>query len=224
MSAEEPPGPFEDVAAPPLRLRPRAERPRVSAPPPETTRVAPPETAAGTPAEPEPQTTAGPSSAEPAALRATPFERSPDVARREVALALVVGLAIAAAIVAGAVYLQPEPAPTAVGSGPVPAPVQADTPVSATTVRLRLPANVPAARIEALRAALSGAGFRRVDVDARSEAIEETRVEYFNPEDRVAAESLAAALAPLAGGPLSAQAVKSETTTPAGRIDLWVAG
>lgn len=218
-SAGEVPDPFEDIPAPPLRLTPRPARPRAVAPAPAPR---PParasEAVIGAVELPAPVPPA-----EQPPLRALPHAPAAGGARREIALALVVGLAIAAAIVAGAVYLRPSGTPTALGSGPVPAQTRADTPVSDVSVRIRLPGNAPAPKIEALRGALSAAGFHRVDVETRNTPIEETRIDYFRPEDRAAAEALAEAVAPLVGGPLAAQAVSATGPVSAGRVDLWMA-
>ena len=225
-----PPDPFEDLAAPSLRLTPRPERPRVL-PFPKAGPAAP--QVALRPAAPDP----GPEAAQapavrpgPQAIRALPpsAHGASSRSRREVSLALLVGFVIAAAIVAGAIYLRQAPVEpeAALGSAPVPAEEAlqvAATPISDVTVRLRLPAGVDAARTQALREALTGAGFARVDVSTLSQPIGAPRVEYAHPQDRAAAETLAEALSPLAEGGLTAEALPDQTGSgPVGHIDLWM--
>jgi hypothetical protein len=218
QAAESPPHPFEDIAAPPLRLTPRPE-PRRVVPFPQAERAAPP----ARPAE-----AAGPLVAEkpmppgPEAIRALPHQPKSSGSRREVGLALLVGLAIAAAIVAAAVFFRPEP--TATAAGPVPAQglEVAATPVSDVIVQLRLPASLEAARVEELRSALAAAGFARVEVETLSTPIGDARIEYAAPQDQAAAETLAEALSPLAGGALAARQSPEASGLPAGRIGLWI--
>jgi hypothetical protein len=218
LAAESPPHPFEDIAAPPLRLTPRPE-PRRVVPFPQAERAAPP----APPAE-----AAGPLVAEkpmprgPEAIRALPHQPKSSGSRREVGLALLVGLAIAAAIVAAAVFFRPEP--TATAAGPVPAQglEVAATPVSDVVVQLRLPASLEAARVEELRSALAAAGFARVEVETLSTPIGVARIEYAAPQDQAAAETLAEALSPLAGGALAARQSPEASGLPAGRIGLWI--
>ena len=226
-----PPDPFEDLAAPSLRLTPRPERPRVL-PFPKAGPAAP--QVALRPAAPdlEPEATEAPAARPgPQAIRALPpsAHGASSRSRREVSFALLVGFVIAAAIVAGAVYLRqaaPAEPEAALGSAPVPAEQGlqvAATPTSDVTVRLRLPAGVDAARTQALREALTGAGFARVDVSTLSQPIGAPRVEYAHPQDRAAAETLAEALSPLAEGGLTAEALPDQTGSgPVGHIDLWM--
>lgn len=239
QDGEAPPDPFEDLAAPPLRLTPRSEQPRVVPFP----RAQAPVEAAPAASGPAPLRPAAPiadadqpdiqAGSQPGlqAIRALPpAHRRSGGSRREIGLALVVGFVIAAAIVAGAVYLRPAPgdapAMTALGSGPTPdaqASQVAATPVSDVTVRLRLPAGVDAARPQALRDALAAAGFARVEVSTLTQPIGAARVDYAHPEDRAAAETLAQALAPLAGGALAAEALPGSTDAgPVGHVNLWI--
>lgn len=225
-----PPDPFEDLAAPSLRLTPRPERPRVL-PFPKAGPAAP--QVALRPAAPhlEAEATEAPAAPPgPQAIRALPpsAHGASSRSRREVGLALLVGFVIAAAIVAGAIYLRQAPVEpeAALGSAPVPAEQGlqvAATPISDVTVRLRLPAGVDAARTQALREALTGAGFARVDVSTLTQPIGAPRVEYAHPQDHAAAETLAEALSPLAEGGLTAQALPDQTGSgPVGHIDLWM--
>ena len=219
LAAEGPPHPFEDIAAPPLRLTPRSEPRRVvQFPQPDRAvpEAAPPAERAGVLVAEKPAPRG------PEAIRALPHQPKSSGSRREVGLALLVGLAIAAAIVAAAVFFRPEPTATAVGPVPAQGLEVAATPVSDVVVQLRLPASVEAARVEELRNALGAAGFARVEVETLTTPIGAARIEYAAPQDQAAAETLAEALSPLAGGALAAQQSPQASGLPAGRIGLWI--
>lgn len=228
LAQESPPDPFEDLAAPSLRLTPRPERPRVVPFPKPNPAAAAPQVALR-PAAPEAEEEAA-AQPGPQAIRALPpsAHGGSSRSRREIGLALLVGFVIAAAIVAGAFYLRQTPveAQAALGSAPIPDDQGlqvAATPISDVTVRLRLPMGVDADRTQALREALTGAGFARVDVSTLTQPIGAPRVEYTHPQDRAAAETLAEALAPLAAGGLAAAALPDQTGSgPVGHIDLWM--
>lgn len=218
LAAETPPHPFEDLAAPPLRLTPREPRRVVPFPQPQTERAAPLVEAA------EPMVAEKPLPRGPEAIRALPHQPKSSGSRREVGLALLVGLAIAAAIVAAAVYFRPAPSATTLNTGPVPEQglEVAATPVSDAVVQLRLPPAMTAERVEELRNALAAAGFVRVEVATVTAPIGATRVDYAHPQDQAAAETLAGVLSPLAGGELVAQQAADPAELPAGHLNLWV--
>jgi hypothetical protein len=216
LTVESPPHPFEDLAAPPLRLTPREPRRVVPFPQPE--RAAPPVEAA------EPMVAEKTLPRGPEAIRALPHQPKASGSRREIGLALLVGLAIAAAIVAAAVYFRPAPSDATLNSGPVAEQglEVAATPVSDVVVQLRLPPAMTAERVEELRNALAAAGFVRVDVATVTAPIGATRIDYAHPQDQAAAETLAGALSPLAGGDLVARQDAEPGELPAGRITFWV--
>lgn len=218
LAAETPPHPFEDLAAPPLRLTPREPRRVVPFPQPQPERAAPLVEAA------EPMVAEKALPRGPEAIRALPHQPKASGSRREVGLALLVGLAIAAAIVAAAVYFRPAPSVPTLNSGPVAEQglEVAATPVSDMVVQLRLPPSMTAERVEELRNALAAAGFARVEVATVTAPIGATRVDYAHPQDQAAAETLAGVLSPLAGGELVAQQAAEPAELPAGRINLWV--
>lgn len=219
LTAETPPHPFEDLAAPPLRLRPHLEPRRVVPfPQPQPERAAPLVEAD------EPMVAEKAPPRGPEAIRALPHQPKPSGSRHEVGLALLVGFAIAAAIVAAAVFFRPEPTATALGSGPLPEQglEVAATPISDVVVQVRLPASTTADRVDELRGALAAAGFVRVEVETLTTPIGAARVDYAHPQDQAAAETLAGALSPLAGGGLVARQSAPAPGLSMGRIDLWI--
>lgn len=153
--------------------------------------------------------------------------------------AVVLGLAVAAAIVALALAVRPAAAPagdeapaaaTALGSGPTPLVVAsaateaAATPVAQTRVRLRLSPGLSPDDVQAFAAAARAAGYAAVDPMTMPAEAPRSRIEYFAPADRAAAEALARALAPAAGELIETRNL-ADLAGPdsAGRIEAWIA-
>ncbi len=150
---------------------------------------------------------------------------------------MLAGLIVAAALVVLALLLRPTaegaaPAadaaavPTAVASAPAPDPVAAataTTPVAAVSVRLRLGPDPSDAYRDALRAAVELAGYAAVEVRSMPFPVERSRVQFYDPADRPAAEALARALAPLTGG-LAEMRDLGPIAGPdeAGSLDAWL--
>lgn len=143
-------------------------------------------------------------------------------------LAVVVGLALAAAIVAFAVAFRPEssvPAANAVApSQDVAAPAAARetpgaTPIADMAVRLRVGPAMPEDRIADLREAAAAAGFARIELTVMPFPVTRQRVEFYRPADRAAAEALAATLGSAEVRDLGDAAPSAEPR----RLDAWIA-
>lgn len=153
--------------------------------------------------------------------------------------AILAGLLLAVGIVGLALFLRPAPGETTlapeatevrryIGSGPAQAEggaaAPASTPAADALVRLRLDPDLTAARRDALGAAARAAGYRAVKVLPMPVPIERSRIEYFAPADRAAAEALARALAPVTGGLVEMRDLGGVGgATEPGRIDAWLA-
>jgi len=222
-AAEPPAAPVEAAAAP------AAGPDEVFGPPPETEA----EAGAGddVPAPARPAVAAAPRVMMPGA----PAPR-PESGRRELRRAVLVGAAIALLIVLAALMARSgaddaaaasdAAAPavaTALGSGPVPAePQTAATPPSETLVRLRLGPGVSEPRRAALSGAVSAAGYGAVEVREMPFPVEVSRIEFFSPEDRDAAEALGRALAPLTGAMPEVRDLAGNSAGEPGRIEAWL--
>lgn len=93
-----------------------------------------------------------------------------------------------------------------------------------TEIRLRLGPGFPEDRRDALVAGLKAAGLAGVTVEAVPVAVAASRVGYYLPGDRAAAEALARLVAPdLGGRSISARDYQGLMPSPvAGRLDLWI--
>ena len=164
--------------------------------------------------------------------------------RRPLALGIAGGLVAAVAIFAGALMLRPDadrPAEPAAAPPPqAAAPATPDAEQAASTsapspedtaalsgiteIRLRLGPGFPDDRRDALVAALKDAGLKGVTVEAVPVAVAASRVGYYLPGDRAAAEALARLIAPSLGGrSINARDYQGLMPSPvAGRLDLWI--
>jgi hypothetical protein len=101
-------------------------------------------------------------------------------------------------------------------------------PASGLRINLRVGPDTPSTRHETIVAALSAAGYDLIEVHVMPFPILRSRVGFFDETGRAAAESLAAALAPLAeatGGPFELRDYGGLEILPApGRLDLWIGG
>lgn len=226
------PDPFEDIAAPPLRVGPPPVRPTLVASTPMPRAADPADLVAADddlhrpfeltdPADPAGAAFDAPPQPAMAAASRAHAAPAPVSGLRQLRAAAAFGLVLAAGIVALAVAFRPAPAPegagavvagagetgapTALGSGPVPAPAVGDaaaTPAAAITVNLKVGTGAPEGRSQALEAAIVAAGYGGVSTQPVASDIERSRIEYFHAADRDAAEALARSLAPLTGQPL----------------------
>jgi hypothetical protein len=93
------------------------------------------------------------------------------------------------------------------------------------SLTMRVSAETAQGRVDGLVAAIGAAGFA-VDVARVPFRIEATRIGYFHPDDRAAAEALRAALA--SGGPNAAAELRDyRGVLPAaapGSLELWIKG
>ena len=95
------------------------------------------------------------------------------------------------------------------------------------SVRLRTGPKFAEADRDRLAAALGDAGVPGVQIEALPFKVATSRVGYYLPEDRAAAEALAALVGPMLsyGGPLAVRDYGALLDSPqAGRLDLWVGG
>lgn len=169
----------------------------------------------------------------------------PTRGRRPLALGIAGGLAAAVAIFAGALVLRPDAdrtadAPASASPPPSESPATPDTETAASTgapspaetaalsgiteIRLRLGPGFPADRRDAVVAALKTAGLTGVTVETVPVAVAASRVGYYLPADRAAAEALARLMAPSLGGRrINARDYQGLMPTPVpGRLDLWI--
>jgi ribosomal protein L12E/L44/L45/RPP1/RPP2 len=106
------------------------------------------------------------------------------------------------------------------------APIAGDPALDAiASVRVRVGAELPAARQEALVAALHQIGIDEVRVEALEIVIAASRVGFYRAEDRAAAEALARAMAPVVTGGAAIAVRDYGALAPRpgpGRLDLWV--
>lgn len=235
-------------ATPPAAPPPQGSPPKGSAPPvlPRVTPAAqvPPPAREPAVARPAPVLQA------PASAPSHPRQQTrapaplPKRGRRPLALGIAGGLAAALALVVGALLLRPDTdppaapvaapppqaeAPAAPNSGKVaaasaPSPEDAAALSGITEIRLRLGPGFPDDRRDALVAALKTAGLTGVTVEAVPVAVAASRVGYYLPADRAAAEALARLVAPNLGGrSINARDYQGLMPSPvAGRLDLWI--
>lgn len=188
-------------------------------------------------AEPATPAPAPASGAERAA--AAPGRGRQSSAMTEMRRAVALGLVLAAAIVALALVLRPAPAetssglpsaelsPTALGSGPVPDPAMAaalpSTSVADASVRLRFGTDAPAGQGETFAEAARAAGYQTVSLQEMPIPVSRSRIEFFSGADRQAAEALAQALAPVAGGTMEMRDLSTIAgSAEPGRIEAWI--
>lgn len=192
------------------------------------------------PLEPEWHDEAEPSASAPASVaeRAAPGRPRQSSAMTEMRRAVALGLVLAAAIVALALVLRPAPAetsdlpspglsPTALGSGPVPdLTTAADVPstsVADASVRLRFGTDAPAGQGETFAEAARAAGYQTVSLQEMPIPVSRSRIEFFSGADRQAAEALAEALAPIAGGTMEMRDLSTMAgSAEPGRIEAWI--
>ncbi len=172
----------------------------------------------------------------PAAASAVDAPDAHSSGRRQLRIGVLVGLILAAGIVVLAIMFRPTPAKTA--AIPAPAAVltlegssvegsaggqdAGATATSATDVLLRTGPVFGSARLDQLRTAVLGAGYRSVALHPMPFATGRPRIEYFHADDRAAAETLRRVLEPLAGPPLDLRArTGAEVGMRIGRIDVW---
>lgn len=202
------PEPVVAVTAPPPRPAPKP----APVPPPEPSVAAPP-------AEPE-------------------FRQQ--ARRRTLSMTVWIGagLIFATATVTAAFLFRPDPAlvpdeqppVAAIAPEPTPPSVAPPEPQAALAavgpVRLRIGPDFPAERRDSILAALAAAGLSAVQVEPLPFAVATSRVGYYRPGDRAAAEALSALVGPVAGVAEIGVRDYGELLTDAepGRLDLWVGG
>ena len=109
-------------------------------------------------------------------------------------------------------------------AAPAPGP---ETLAGVTNVRLRTGTGFADAERDAVVSALAGAGLADVPVEALPFKVATSRVGYYRPDDRAAAEALAAFIAPVLGlaAPLAVRDYgQLLEDAEAGRLDLWIGG
>ena len=150
---------------------------------------------------------------------------------------VIAGVVVAVAIVAAALLLRPtvdqgSPSldaaaiPTSVESAPIPgtrAAAVAPTPNAEISVRLRLGADSSQGYRDTLRAAVEAAGYGGVEIRAMPFPVDRSRVQFYDPADRPAAEALSRALVPVTGAPLELRDLGPIAgPDEAGSIDAWL--
>ena len=105
---------------------------------------------------------------------------------------------------------------------PTPEPV---TIAGVTNVRLRTGTGFAATEHDAVISALASAGLSNVQAEPLPFAVASSRVGYYRPEDKPAAEALAAYIGPVLGqaGPIAVRDYGQllDNAEP-GRLDLWI--
>ena len=116
------------------------------------------------------------------------------------------------------------PAAGEAARAPTPQPV---TIAGVTSVRLRTGTGFAADERDGVVAALARAGLSEVQDEALPFAVASSRVGYYRPEDKTAAEALAAYIGPVLGyaGPIAVRDYGQLLDDAApGRLDLWIGG
>lgn len=123
---------------------------------------------------------------------------------------------------AGAAPAAPESASAPAANPPSPEDVAALSGI--TEIRLRLGPGFPESRRDTLVDALDKAGLKGLAVETVPVAVAASRVGYYLPGDREAAEALARLVAPYLGGrSINTRDYQGLMPTPvAGRLDLWI--